>query len=104
MSKRYLLISLVASILFVASTLFLFPVSITHVDQLANIRLGKPFPFITQDHSHRIFWDLIDVKVSIKNPLETPTTFLFGNFLLSVAIVFIALCGLLKGVTLLFRR
>ncbi|MED1802282.1 hypothetical protein [Brevibacillus porteri] len=103
MSKKFVLYTFITSFLLIAFTPLIFPVTITDVKQLNHVLIGAPFPFIQQDVSSIILWDLIDYKVYIKNPFEYPTTILFGNLILSLSIVFFALFGVLKSVVSLSR-
>lgn len=101
MSKKFVFYTFITSFLLVALTPLMIPVTIFDVIQLNHVLIGAPFPFIQQDFSNIVLWDVIDYKVYIENPFEYPASILLGNFILSLSIAFFALFGLLKCVVAL---
>lgn len=63
--------------------------------ELNNIVCGSPLPFV-KFHSYRALPDHAWTRSCIGwmgNPMETPKTFLWGNFFINVAIVFGVIWG-----------
>ncbi len=102
MRKQYIFASsLVLTLIFLFSSLFI-PVTINRHEELSDIKLGLPLKFFIQDQSH--YDPPLPWKVSISSALENPTEILWLQFVVSFAIVFIIIFGILYFFKTIYSR
>ena len=100
--KQYILAtSLVLTFLFLFSSLFL-PVIINRHEELSEIKLGLPIKFLTQDQSH--YDPPLPWKVSMSSALENPTDIHWPQFIISFAIVFTLIFGIMHFSKFIYSR
>ena len=102
MRKQYIFASsLILTLIFLFSSLFI-PITINKHEELSDIKLGLPLKFLIQDQSH--YDPPLPWKVSISSALENPTEILWLQFVVSFAIVFILIFGILYFFRTIYSR
>lgn len=79
------------SLLLVAATPFLVPVTVSGPEDLRDLRLGAPVPFIRQESSLTPPPEWFPGRLTLLSPWEHLTRILWGNLAASVAIAAAAL-------------
>lgn len=79
------------SLLLVGATPLLVPVTATGPEDLRDLRLGAPVPFIRQESSLTPPPEWFPQRLTLLSPWEHPTRILWGNLAASLAIAGVAL-------------
>lgn len=96
MGRRTITTVILLSVLLVTATPFVLPVTVTTPEELRDLRLGAPVPFIRQESHLTPPSEAFPLRLNLLSPWEHPTRILWGNLIASVAIVAAALLGLAR--------